>query len=120
MADLRLVPSEERRLAIQEERIDELRRLTESIEQRGLQHAERLLLPSEHPNVHPDADKAAAFMTTRTKFAMEIYREKRKADREKAADVRALGIIVVKETMAAADWEKKAQAVDTPIDVEAK
>lgn len=73
----------------------------------GLKTAEGLFNGS-----NPDADVPLNEATTKTRFAMELTKQGLADRREAHVTDRTLGVLVLRERMAANDWEKHAAEVD--------
>lgn len=78
----------------------------------GLKTAEGLFLKPEDKGYNPDAGVPLNEATTKTRFAMELTKQGLADRREAHVTDRTLGVLVLRERMAANDWEKHAAEVD--------
>ena len=69
--------------------------------------------------VSPDSDVKLSECSTRTRFAMELVKMRHAAQQNEHITERALGVIVLRGRMDAAEWEKHAAAVDEGKDLDA-
>ena len=68
---------------------------------------------------NPDADVKLSECSTKTRFAMELVKLQHQAQQNEHVTERALGVIVLRGRMEAAEWEKHAKDVDDGKDINA-
>lgn len=81
---------------------------------KGMRVAEQLI-----DGTSPDSDVKLSECSTKTRFAMELVKLRHQAQQNEHITERALGVIVLRGRMEAAEWEKHAAAVDEGKDVNA-
>lgn len=74
---------------------------------KGMRVAEQLI-----DGTSPDSDVKLSECSTKTRFAMELVKLRHQAQQNEHITERALGVIVLRGRMEAAEWEKHAAAVD--------
>jgi hypothetical protein len=114
-----LLPKEELEALARSESVRKSVDVLAPIIEAGLREARRLI-----DGTSPDADVKLSECSTRGRFAMELTKQAMADRREEKVTERALGVIVLRGRMDAAEWEKHAADVDagldpTAIDVEA-
>ncbi|MFZ9202314.1 MAG: hypothetical protein ACO23N_07805 [Opitutales bacterium] len=97
----------------------------EKITAKAMQHAEGLFLDPKAEGYNADALVPLAEASTKTRFAIEVYKQVQANSREDTRAATALGVVALQAQMSRADWEAKAKKVDEDaekaraIDVEA-
>ncbi len=81
---------------------------------KGMKVAERLI-----DGDSPDSGVKLSECSTQTRFAMELVKLRHQSQQNEHITERALGVIVLRGRMEAAEWEKHAAAVDEGRDPDA-
>jgi hypothetical protein len=95
-----------------EQDIDENAKLVDAIANRGLKLAMGLFEQPTAEGYNADATVPLPDATTRTHFAMTVYKQMMAKQREGMATQRALGVIMVQGRMNEVDWNAQAHQVD--------
>lgn len=82
------------------------------IANKAMRHAEGLYKQPGEPGYNPDAEVPWAEATTKTRFAIEVYKQLKADSRENTRAVTALGVVALTARLDKSQWEKKAQAID--------
>jgi hypothetical protein len=78
----------------------------------GLYQEPTLPNGDKNPAYNPDANMPYVEATTKTRVAVEVYRQTMQARREELSSARELGVLLIRERMKEADWERHAAEVD--------
>ena len=92
------------------------------ISYKAMRHAEGLYKQPGEPGYNPDAAVPWSEASTKTRFAVEVYKQLCADGRENTRSVTALGVVALQSKLGAAQWEKMAQAIDAeaaPVEVPA-
>lgn len=84
------------------------------IVEKGLKYADQIM-----DGTAPDSDVKLSECSTRGRLAIELVKLRHQAQQNEQITERALGVIVLRGRMEAAEWEKHAAAVDEGKDVDA-
>jgi len=95
-----------------DQELDEQAKIVDRIALRGLQTAEGLFLEAGQEGYNADASVPMPDASTRTHFAMAVYKQMMANRRENMATARALGVVVLKGRMEESEWNTEARRVD--------